>query len=449
MERTLYGFNSSQDIIDLQTKYTLFKRVANILFSTTVEGGFDEKLMTATLNKVIERNDCLRITFVKDGKETKQYFEQERTIGKVPSLKFCTWAEYDAFICRFRKKQANPFKGDVFSAVYAVLPTGEQTVIFKISHFVADTYGIGILVKDIFDVYKALKDGGEMPAPTGSFEAVLKKDLAYKDNAEAIEKDREFFNNYYKVLHPNRPMYCGVHGATADKWLKVKRKGGFSMPYFFVKCDTKGYKFTIPAAVVTKATDWCKENGITPAAFFYYTCAIATSLVNDREKYQVPLMLLDCRGTIAERKAAGTKVQSIGLYVTVDYEKSFQENMAVEFADQNELYKHTKLTYLEVQNLEHELWGHSMLSQATSFCYSFIPFEAPEGVRMQILSNGKGALTGYLALMLNVRTMEVDVMYDVQTQLVKPEVLADFQNTYVHVIEAVLAEPGRKLGEIL
>ena len=34
-EKVLYGFNSSQDIIHLQTKYTLFKRVANIVFPTS------------------------------------------------------------------------------------------------------------------------------------------------------------------------------------------------------------------------------------------------------------------------------------------------------------------------------------------------------------------------------------------------------------------------------
>ena len=47
-------FNYSQDIIDLQTKYSLFKRVLNILFSLTIDGGFDKELMTRSINLLIE-----------------------------------------------------------------------------------------------------------------------------------------------------------------------------------------------------------------------------------------------------------------------------------------------------------------------------------------------------------------------------------------------------------
>ena len=47
---------------------------------------------------------------------------------------------------------------------------------------------------------------------------------------------------------------------------------------------------------------------------------IAASLINHRAPYQIPLELLNCRGTIADRRAAGTKVQSLAVYTTIDYE---------------------------------------------------------------------------------------------------------------------------------
>ena len=63
MESKTYSFNYSQDIIHLQTKYALFKRVANILFSVTFDEGFDEGRMLDALQLLIDRNDCLRLTF--------------------------------------------------------------------------------------------------------------------------------------------------------------------------------------------------------------------------------------------------------------------------------------------------------------------------------------------------------------------------------------------------
>ena len=64
MEKTLYRFNSSQDVVHLQTKYTLFKRVANIVFYLTLDEPLDRQLMREAIDRLIERNDCLRITFV-------------------------------------------------------------------------------------------------------------------------------------------------------------------------------------------------------------------------------------------------------------------------------------------------------------------------------------------------------------------------------------------------
>ena len=88
--KDLYHFNYSQEVIRLQSKYALFKRVLNILFSITFDDGFDEGLMRQALEKLYERNDCLRLRFVKQGKETMQFFEPERKPGEIPSLRFHT-----------------------------------------------------------------------------------------------------------------------------------------------------------------------------------------------------------------------------------------------------------------------------------------------------------------------------------------------------------------------
>lgn len=447
MEKALYGFNSSQDVIHLQTKYSLFGRVANIVFSTVVEDGFDKDLMKKAINELIARNDCLRITFVKKDKKILQYFADNREIKNIPYLKLDSVSKQDAFINKFRLHKLNCFKGETLKVAFATNPDGKDVIFFKISHYVADTYGIGILISDLFAVYSALKEGRELPEAPGSFEEVLKKDLDYKDNTESVERDREFFNAYYGGK--KAPMYCGIHGNNSDIWMKHKRKGEFSIPYLFVKCDTEGYKLAIPAAVTNKAVEWCKANNITLSAFFYYTFSIAASVINDKEKYLAPLMLLDCRGTMAERKAAGTKVQSISIYTTVDYDKSFTENISSEYADQNQLFRHTKLSYLNVEAMQHKLWNYSMLGQVIAFCYSFIPFSAPQGVTMQIHSNGKGALTTYVALMLNSGTNEIEVAYDIQTKMTSARQLMDFHNLYLHVIETVLDKPEEKLATIL
>ena len=448
MESKTYSFNYSQDIIHLQTKYALFKRVANILFSVTFDEGFDEGRMLDALQLLIDRNDCLRLTFVKEGKEMRQYFEPSRKLGKVASVRFETTAQMEAWIRRFRRKGLDMTKGQTFQAVFAVNASGEQMVFIKISHYVADTYGIGILVNDLSGIYNALSNSTELPPAPGSFEEVIRKDNEYRANAEATEKDRSFFQEYYGKTHAERPIYCGIHGDGSDRWLKYKKKGDISLPYLFIKCDTKGYRFIIPAAITLRAEQWCKENEITMNTFFFYAYAVACSLINGRAPRQAPLELMNCRATVADRKAAGTKVQSLSVCTNVDYAKSFNENIAPLFAELTEMYRHTRLTYLEMEAMQHKTWNYSMISQVINYCFSYIPIKNPKGVRLQVWSNGKGALVTYLAMMHDVDTNEITMNYDIQTKMVTPEQLIEFQNLFIHVVETVLDKPATPLGEI-
>ena len=448
MTQTRYTFNYSQDIVHLQTKYSLFKRVSNILFSITFENGFEDGLMRKSLELLVERNDCLRLKFEKVGKQNLQYFRDKYVLEDIPSIAFTEYVQIDKFVNKFRKKAVNVFKGETFKPVFAVGPAGEKILFIKISHMVADTYGIGVLVNDLYNIYNAVSKGQDLPAAPGSFEEVIQKDNQYRANDTALEKDREFFKDYYEVRHPQIPAYCGVQGSNSDVWLKLKRKGHKSLPYFFIKCDTRGYKFVIPAAITEKVVQWCTEHSISMNSFFFYTCAIACSLRNDKLPYQLPLELMNCRGTIADKKTAGTKVQSLSVYTTVDYSISFLENIMLLFQEQTELYRHTKLSYLEIQDIEHKLWDYSMLSQLTNYCFSFIPVSMPDGIKFQLYTNGKGALPAYMALMHNVKTNEIHAMYDVQVKMCNTDQMIEFQNTYINVIEAVLQKPEAPLNEL-
>ena len=91
-----YDLNPSQEVVKLQCKYTLFKRVINIVTSATANIDIDIKIMTKALNKTIERNDCLRLRFVKQNGKLMQYFENKENIEdiNVPYIEFITKEEH-------------------------------------------------------------------------------------------------------------------------------------------------------------------------------------------------------------------------------------------------------------------------------------------------------------------------------------------------------------------
>lgn len=448
MERKLYGFNSSQDVVYLQTTLTLFKRVVNIVLTATFEEKLDRAVMAEAFDKLIERNDCLRITFTKKGKEKFQYFEESRKIGEIPEYTFKSDAEMTSFLEKFRKKALKGFKGETLKAAYGVNPDGKDVLFLKFNHLVADDYATNVLLSDLFGIYKALKNGTELPEVPTKFEDVLKKDNDYKSNEAAVEKDRKFFNEYFDK-HSEHPYFCGVAGNNSEFWCKQKRKGHFWVPYIFVKCDTQGYRFLIPSAITKSAEKWCEEHSIPLGTFFFYAYCLTTSLVNDKCRNQAPLILLNSRATNTERHCGGTKVQSMCAYTSVDWSKSWNENISAYFEEQNELYRHTKLSYLEVQDIEHKVWNFTQLGQVINFAYSFIPMVNPEGVDIQLQSNGKGALPAYIALMYDPEKSEIYCVYDIMKLMCRPEMLVEFQNKLVKNIETVLEKPDTVLDELM
>ena len=450
MERQYYPLSASQQIVNLQTTVTLFKRVGNIVFSLTFDKPLDRSAMEKSINLLFERVDSLRTRFVKvDGKQMQYFATGTEPLKFKKTIIHKDRDEVLKFIGKFRLGMLKPSKGETLTAAFTKNPEGKDEIYIKVSHFVADTYAIGIIIEDLLGVYDALVSGTPLPEAPAPFEPVLKKDIEFLQNDALLSKDREFYEDFFTVRHREHPLYCGLHGNNSSLWLKYKRKGCFSIPYQFIKCDTEGYRYVIPKSIVEKALKWCESEKVTPANFFFYSYCLACSLRNDRAPIQHPLMLLNSRATLAEKKCAGTKVQSVGLYTTLDYEKSFNENVKAAIEEQSEQYRHTRMSYVDVQQLQHKVWGHSQLHQLDNFCYSFIPFRTPKGVTMQVHSNGKGALTAYVALMFNPDTLEIQAVYDVQSIMTSAVELAEFQNILISTIEKVLDNPDKKLNEIL
>ena len=442
----LYHFTYSQDVIRLQSKYALFKRVLNILFSLTFDEGFDETIMRQAFEKLYERNDCLRLRFVKQGKETMQFFEPERKPGEIPSLRFDTNGQYETFLRHFRRKPTDLAKGDALRVAFVVNPQGKQMVFCKISHYSADTYGIGVLAEDLMAIYHALRDGKELPPAPGSFEDIIRKDNEYRQDTAATERDRAFLHDYFFNRHKAHPVYCGTHGDKNDRWLKCKRKGKFSIPMLMVRCDTEPFQFAVPSALTLRAEKWCEEHDISLNTLFFMGFSLTLSLLNDRETRLCNVEILNCRGSLADRRTAGTKAQGMAVCTEIDYEKGFLANTATLSEEQKELYRHTRLSYLEGEVMQHQSWKFSMLDMLNCSGFSYIPFASHEGVRLELQSNGKGALITYVALMHDVTRNEIHINYDVQKLMVTPRQLIEFQNSYLRVMETVLADSETPLN---
>ena len=442
--KELYDLTASQKVIKLQFDHTLFKWVANILISETKEKEFDYEIMKKAINILVERNDCLRIHFVKQGKVLKQYFEDKKVIEDIPCLKFETKEEQDKFFNTTRKKVAKYLKGEVFIPHFIKTYDGKNMIFFKVSHFVVDMYGLYFLFDDLFKIYDALVNGTELPKEPRKFEDLIKHELT-----TAVNKDDEH-EAYYKNIFQTReePTFLSFDGGK-NKYCSARAKKGIrSGKFFLLRNDTDGFESSVSKDVTSKIMEYCEREKLSPANVLLYSLCVALSKINNDAKNLIPLELCNMRGTLAEKNCAGTKVKASAAYTTVDQNKTFNDAIHEYALELIENHRHAYYPELKLEMLIHGTYKSSMLSTYWPFSFSFVPFAMNKDWIYNVYSNGKSPQSAYIALFYNASTGELNMGYDFVKLLMNKEDVAKFHDAYVSVLTQIGNNPNILIKDI-
>jgi len=446
MEKTYYPTTLAQDVVILQTKYCLDKRVVNILASMSSDKTLNFSLMQNAFNKVVERNDCLRLRFIKKQGKLMQYFENSVKFDNIPYLEFNTELEFNKFVDKIRKKPIKYKKGTVIEPYFIKTHDNKYMVLLKVCHLILDLYGINIIFKDLFEVYDALLNNHELPEKPVQFETLIQNDLKKKNDEKFKKSNLEFYDNYFKST--KRPCYAGISGDNSKIWLKQKAKNKIGMKMFLINCNTKGFCHNLDKNIVDKTIDYCTKNKISPAHFIFYTISLCCSKTNHNTPVILPLGLSNCRGTAQEKKCAGTKAQSAACNVEFDFEESFTKGLGKFIKDQLLLYRHLGCSDKDMQMLLYKNYKYSFLESLYSITFSFVPFAMPEGLEFMIYSNEKCALPAYIGVLYDLNKQTMQIAYDVQTKITTEEDVIAFHNRLTNILSQIIENPEILLKDI-
>lgn len=441
----LYDTTLSQDLPILQTKYTLYKRIINIVMSATCEQQLDYQTMLKAFNLAVERNDSARIRFVKRKGKIMQYFLPEYEYKEMIRKDFSSNLEQEEFIKKETRKAVKFMKGEVIKPYFIHTYDNKTMIFLKVCHINFDLYGLNIFFKDLFEIHDSLINSKPLPKCPTSFEEIVKKDLQHKNDSEYFKKNREFFDNYLRERP--QPYYAGLHGKKGKYYDRMIKKGRHAMKMFFIKNDTQGYMHEIPTEISSKLIEYCKNNKVSPANYLLFAFSVVQAKLNGVYNL-MPLELCNCRGTMNEKLAAGTKVQSIACYTVVKPELEFENNLKEFCENQTMLYRHIGFSDTAFQMMSHKIYNSSLLDTFYSLTFSFIPMIIPKGVTFEVYSNGKCALPAYIAVVYDVETQKMKIVYDCQTQLMDGDDIKHFHEQLMNTLDVVLDDPSTKIKDL-
>ena len=430
-----YRLNYSQEAVRLQRVLLPRSGEDTLAFRLDFRDGFDIAAMKQAVALLYERHDCLRLSFTGRGFFLRQHFAPSREPVPIQELSFEDQAEEEAFCKGFVNEPLSMHKGETMKLLFLSRPYAVPAIVVKLSHYAADLYGAGVMVSDLISVYEAICSGGELPPAPGDFETVLLRDM----DSAARRRDRDFFRKF--ISRQPRPLYCGFDGGK-------KHRSPYFIPFDRLHQEAVRYSFDLPSSTLERLVDYVSGSGYSISSILFYACTVASSLQYKRAGNLSAMLLVHCRTRSSERSCAGSKVQALPAFLTVDYGKSFLENLAAIRGDMNELYRHTRYPFIRANMLLHLKWLFPPMGYIYSFCFSYFPQKLPDGLGMYLYNRDRVSQLSFIIAQHDFTSNTMTIHLLARRRLLDSARAKAFMDRLVEVQDKVLAAPDQALGKI-
>ena len=454
MDIKYYDLIPSQQTMYLMYKYTLHKQVSQVPTSFTIDADIDFALLARAFNKEIERNDALRLRFVKEGKSVKQYFLPSFKRDKIKVLSFKSEAEQNAYFGKDAQKPVYFDKGEPYRIYFFNSFDGKKGIYFCVSHIVMDAMGMMIFFNDLLGVYKALKNNTEMPAPLSSYEDYINAEFDRLANEKRQKKAEEFYREYFK--EGGEPFYAGVHGpAFLEKARKKKKNPNLRVPAAYNPLYDKAEIIThdISAEDSKKIMEFCLAHDTAPESLLTLGLRIYCAAINYRIDDVFMMLMCSKRVTYKDMNMSGCTAQPLQFRTILSEDMTFEQALQKYLAVRTKLFRHMTFPYITARDMSREIYNYNMIQGPACMMFSWIPVPINEFKEMNIsfctYNLGAYFTPLYTICFPNPETMGLTMSYMYRTKLSTPADIDALHKNAVKAIVAGISNPDITIGELL
>lgn len=448
-----YDLIPSQETMYLMQKYTFHKQIVQIPSAFAVDLDVDFNTLLKALNIEIQRNDSLRLRFKKNGKKIQQYFLDSYKIDSVKILSFKTEDEQNKFFEKDAQTPVKFMKDECYRFYFFNSYNGYKGVYLNASHMVMDAMGILVCYLDLLSVYKALKEGTELPEPLLKYEDYIVKEHEKCANEARREKDIKFYDEYFRSC--GEPTYSGVHGpAFLEKERKKKKNPDLKVPSAYSPLLDKAevMKLNISKELSGKILEFCKERSVAPESLMLLAMRTHLSWLNGRDPFGMQLLMCSKRITYKDMKTGGCMAQPLQVLTRIEENMTFREGLDVFLRTRTSLYRHLTYPYISARDQFREINNYSMIQGPASLMFSWLPIPVTElGFKFDFKTYNLGRYFSplYAICYPDPNDLTIAMHYMYRVKLITPENLYALHNNMVKILEKGIENPDITIGELL
>ncbi|MBQ4365995.1 MAG: hypothetical protein II804_06985 [Clostridia bacterium] len=449
----LYGLIPSQQTMYMMVRFSFHKQLVQVPTSFSVDRDIDFDLLTKAFNIEIERNDSLRVRFVKQDKEIKQYFLPEYKVDKIEVKHFASKEEQDAFFNADAQKPVL-FLKETFRIYFYKTDGVGSGIYFNTTHLAMDAMGIIILYFDLLSVYRALLHGTELPQPLYRYEDYIKEEFARLSNKEKMAKHAQFYKRYF--LKGGEPMYAGVHGpAFLEKTRKKLKNPNLRVPMAYNPLYDKSafVSKVIEKEDAEKIFRFCMDHKIAPESILQLGLRTYCSAANYRTPDVFMMSLCSKRATNKEKHMGGCMAQPLQLRTILPETFTFSDALKEMTDVRTQLFRHSQFPYGLALQISRDIYNYKAIQGPACMMFSWIPVppvrEVPFKLDFQAYNLGRYFTPLYVISHPDPETGGIRINYMYRVKLSTEADIDALHENAVKTILAGIEDPSITIGELL
>lgn len=370
-----YPISNSQQMMYLMSlKYGSGYPVNNIGCGYYWKGEMDKAVMKASIYEAIRRCDTMRLRFVMGKKLQLHQYVTERSGILVEDWNFrdMTVDQAEEKLLAYSRSNIPMFNCEIHKIALIDFADGYKGIFMRIHHLAMDAYSVKMFINDIIEIYKHKTQGTPYPKPMREYIPVLEKELAY-ETSQQHEIDRQYW--YDSLAKASEPIFTDF---MLDNRLKAQQKKYPGRRFADIHSglpDAATIKFSMSAEDSEKVMNLCKERELSIFSLISMGVRTGLSCFNDNQEDVSFKMIINRRGTIAEKKSGGLRINFLPMRSIIGPEEKFCDAVNKISAVQNEMYLHASLSFLETLKERHKSMSEDAKFDSTydSFGLSYQP----------------------------------------------------------------------------
>lgn len=315
-----------------------FTSIGNIAGTLKIKDKVDFDILERAINLLIEKNDCLRLRFIEEDGEPRQYVSEYK-FKKIDYLDFST-RPIEELYAWDEQQTRMPFNLiDSELCYFAMIKINENEAGFysKTHHLISDAWTMTILGSRIIKYYWQLKNNFlNMDVEPSYIEHVSSEKEYLK--SKRFENDSEYWTNKFECL-PELTV------------LKTRSSNEIST-------KTKRKSFVLPIKLSVKLREYCRNNKVSVFAVFLAALLIYINRVTQKDDIILGTPILN-RSNTKEKETMGMFISTVPVRFKIDELDNFSELVKYVTKELMSMLRHQKYPYSMLQQEIHKKYKMS------------------------------------------------------------------------------------------